>query len=195
MTKALCRALSHPTQQPRDVRGSRPGDHLTSKHLSRNAFLVKILVMRDASNTWNGLTRSTNSIYTTNIRIVSICAHTDCHENDENVLLTHWGRDKMAAIFQTTFSNAFTWMKMFEFRLKCYWNLFPRVQLTMFHHLFRKWLGAGQATSHYLNQWWLVYWRIYASLGLNELNSYFLHISKRLVSYSVVCNMQTQQYI
>ena len=26
-----------------------------------------------------------------------------------------------------------------------------------------------QATSHYLNQWWLNYWRIYASLGLNEL--------------------------
>ena len=29
--------------------------------------------------------------------------------------------------------------------------------------------------NHYLNQWWLVYWRIYASLGLNELTS---HISK-----------------
>ena len=28
---------------------------------------------------------------------------------------------------------------------------------------------AVQATSHYLNQWWLVYRRIYASLGLNEL--------------------------
>ena len=27
---------------------------------------------------------------------------------------------------------------------------------------------AGQVTSHYLNQWWLVYWCIYASLGLNE---------------------------
>ena len=26
-----------------------------------------------------------------------------------------------------------------------------------------------QATSHYLNQWWLVYRRIYASLGLSEL--------------------------
>ena len=26
-----------------------------------------------------------------------------------------------------------------------------------------------QAPSHYLNQWWLVYWRIYVSLGLNEL--------------------------
>ena len=29
--------------------------------------------------------------------------------------------------------------------------------------------GAGQATSHSLNQWWLAYWRIYASLGHNEL--------------------------
>ena len=27
---------------------------------------------------------------------------------------------------------------------------------------------AGQATSHYLNQWWLDYWRIYVSLGRNE---------------------------
>ena len=25
------------------------------------------------------------------------------------------------------------------------------------------------ATSHYLNQWWLDHWRIYTSLGLNEL--------------------------
>ena len=30
-------------------------------------------------------------------------------------------------------------------------------------------LGASQATGHYLNQRWLVYWRIYASPGLNEL--------------------------
>ena len=72
---------------------------------------------------------------------------------------------QMDAISQTTFSNAFSWMKMFEFRLK----LFPRVQLTIFHHWFRSWLGAVQATSHYLNQWWLVYRRIFASLGLNEL--------------------------
>ena len=26
-----------------------------------------------------------------------------------------------------------------------------------------------EVTSHYLKQLWLVYWRIYASLGLNEL--------------------------
>ena len=67
-----------------------------------------------------------------------------------------------------TFSNAFSWMKTFEFRLKFHWSLFLRVQLTIFRHQSRWWLGAVQATSHYLNQWWLVYRRIYASLGLNE---------------------------
>ena len=36
--------------------------------------------------------------------------------------LTHWGRDKMAAIFQTTFSNAFYWMKLFKFRLRFHWS-------------------------------------------------------------------------
>ena len=33
------------------------------------------------------------------------------------LLLTHWGLDKMAAIFQTTFSNGHSWMKMYEFWL------------------------------------------------------------------------------
>ena len=31
--------------------------------------------------------------------------------------------------------------------------------------------GAVQATSHYLNQWWLAYWHICASLSPNELSS------------------------
>ena len=59
-------------------------------------------------------------------------------------------------------------MKIFKFRLRFHISLFPRAQLTL-EHWFRKWLGADQATSHYLNQWWLVYWRIFASLGLIEL--------------------------
>ena len=40
-------------------------------------------------------------------------------------ILSHWGRDKMAAIFQTTFSNAFFLMKMFKFWLRFHWSLFP----------------------------------------------------------------------
>ena len=53
------------------------------------------------------------------------------------VILTHWGRDKMDAVSQTPFSKAFSWMKMYEFRLKFYWSLFLRVQLTIFQHQFR----------------------------------------------------------
>ena len=91
--------------------------------------------------------------------------------NFSDSTLTHWGWDKMAAIFQTTFSNAFTWMKMCEFQLRFHWSLFLRVKLTTCEHWiwFRWWLGAVQVTSHYLNQWWFYYWRIYESLDLNEL--------------------------
>ena len=71
--------------------------------------------------------------------------------------------------FQTTFSNAFFSMKMYQFRSRFHCDLFLRVQLTIFLHWFRQWPVADQATSHYLSQWWFVYWRIYASLGLNEL--------------------------
>ena len=85
--------------------------------------------------------------------------------------LAHWGWDKMAAVSQTMFSNAFCLMKMYEFHLKCHWSLFLRFQLTIFRHWLRYWLGTVQVTSHYLNQWWLVYWCIYASLSLNELTS------------------------
>ena len=34
--------------------------------------------------------------------------------------MTHWGRDKMAVIFQTTFLNAFSRMKLYELQLKSY---------------------------------------------------------------------------
>ena len=41
----------------------------------------------------------------------------DTDENHESVFLTHSGQDKMAAIWQTTHSCAFSLMKIFEFRL------------------------------------------------------------------------------
>ena len=95
--------------------------------------------------------------------------HTAITWTSAAILLTHLPLNKMTTISQTIFSDAFLWMKMFEFRLKFHWSLFLRFQLTIFQHWFRYWLGAVQATSHYLNQWWLDYRRIYASLGLNEL--------------------------
>ena len=51
-------------------------------------------------------------------------------------VLTHWSGDKMAAFSQTTLSNAFSWMKILEFRLKIHWILFLRVLLTIFQHRF-----------------------------------------------------------
>ena len=50
---------------------------------------------------------------------------------------TQWGWDKMAAISQTTLPNAFSWMKMLEYRLRFHRGLFIRVQLIIFQHWFR----------------------------------------------------------
>ena len=96
------------------------------------------------------LTRELNGCLT----LCRACAYVDLQRT-----LTHWDRDKMDAISQTAFWSAFSWMKIVEFRLKFHGSLFLRVQMTIFQHWF----------SPYLNQGWLVYRRIYASLGLNEL--------------------------
>ena len=72
----------------------------------------------------------------------------------QTIVWTQWGRDKIAANFLTTFSNGFSWMKMYEFRLKFHWSFFLMVQLTIYQHWFRYWWLADQETSHYLNQSW-----------------------------------------
>ena len=39
--------------------------------------------------------------------------------------------------FQVSCSDAFTWLKIYEFRLKCHWSLFLWAQLTIFQHWLR----------------------------------------------------------
>ena len=68
--------------------------------------------------------------------------------------------------------NAFSWMEMYKFWLCFPWNLFLWVQLTIFQHWIRYWLGVFQATSYYLIPHWLVCQHIYESLGLNELTMF-----------------------
>ena len=60
----------------------------------------------------------------------------------------------MVAIFQMTFSSAFSLMKMYEFRFKFHWSLFLSFKVTASQNWFKLWLGGVQATSHCLNQWW-----------------------------------------
>ena len=64
------------------------------------------------------------------------------------------GRDKMTAIFLATFSNAFSWMKVHESRLRFPLNMFLRVQLTILQH----WrLQANDRFSHYKDK---IHWNI-----------------------------------
>ena len=51
--------------------------------------------------------------------------------------LTRWDRNKIAAIFQATFQNAFFWMKMYTFRLRFHWSMLLEVQSTIFQHWLR----------------------------------------------------------
>ena len=55
----------------------------------------------------------------------------------DNLYEMRLGRDKKAAIYQTTFSNAFFWMQMFEFWLRFHWILSLMVQLAIFQDWFR----------------------------------------------------------
>ena len=69
--------------------------------------------------------------------VVHIFVRKPCH-----YCSTHWGRGNMAAVFQTTFSEAFSWMKICNFRLR--FHLFPMVQLTTFQHWIRMtWCLSG----------------------------------------------------
>ena len=51
--------------------------------------------------------------------------------------LPHLQLDKMPAISQMIYSDAFSWMKKFVSCLNCHWSLFLRVQLKMNQHWFR----------------------------------------------------------
>ena len=58
-------------------------------------------------------------------------------------ILTHWGGDKMDAVFQAIFSNAIFVMKRYELRLRFHWSLSLKVQSTVFQH----WLNNGLASA------------------------------------------------
>ena len=81
--------------------------------------------------------------------------------------LTHWGRDKMAAISQTTLSNVFSWMKMLEIRLQFQWSLFLRAQLTIFQHSDNGLVPTRRKAIICTNDGSIT--DAYASLSLNEL--------------------------
>ena len=73
-----------------------------------------------------------------------------------------WGRDKMATIFQTTFSKGFSWMKIYEFQYKFHWSLFLCAGQIAWCWSGNKPLSEPMVV--------ILLMHIYTSLGLNELN-------------------------
>ena len=53
---------------------------------------------------------------------------------------------------------------------------------------------SEQAPSHYLNQWWLDYRRIYASLGLNELRTRSIWYRSNVVLYYMIGKIASGQH-
>ena len=89
---------------------------------------------------------------------------------------THWGWHKLIDVFQTIFSTAFSWKKIYVFGLRFHWILLLRSQLTISQH----WLDNGLAPKKRPAIIWtnggIVYWRIFALLGLKELTHHFAHV-------------------
>ena len=96
-------------------------------------------------------------------------------------LSTHRGWEKMAAISQAIFSSLFSCMKIFVFWLQYRWELPQRVQLTKHSIGSDNRLAPNRRQAIIGSNDGLFYWRIYASLGLDELKTvnydiqYFCH--------------------
>ena len=88
--------------------------------------------------------------------------------------LSHWGRNKISAILQTTFSNTFSCKKIALVWFKLQWILLPAAHWKT-DSMIR--LGAQQAKTHYLitNDDQLYRYK-YVALGLNELTRNIIYI-------------------
>ena len=82
----------------------------------------------------------------------------------------------MDVISQTTFSNAFSWMKIFVFRFKFHSNLFLRVQLTISQHGSDNGSAPSRRQAITLTNAGPVHLRIYAIPEEDELTSFIWYM-------------------
>ena len=107
-------------------------------------------------------------------------------------MLTHIAHTNWQSFWQTTFSNAFSWMEMIEFRFKLHskCSMFLTVQLTISQHWFRPWPGAEPLSEPTLSRFHL---RIYAALGGDKLlyhshKTSYINNDNRIYSNIASCN-------
>ena len=101
----------------------------------QNSDYFSLVSLNKLLNKQSSFHRSDMPWFLCDITIMS-CQNYNCQWSVSDHL-THWGWDKIAAIFQMTFKNAFSWMEMHKFWLQFHWNLFLLVQLTIVHNWFR----------------------------------------------------------
>ena len=129
-----------PGHSPNKSRPSFTTSCKVTTHLTRLCTLVRTLMTRKWIQSWCRVSRiivqSIANLHTTIITRIhtSVQQHVNPDRSRGSAILTHLPLDKMAAISQTMFSDAFSWMKSFVFRLKFHLSLFVRVQLTITQH-------------------------------------------------------------
>ena len=114
------------------------GESLRSKHHKNVCY-----------TSFNGSLRMQNTLgaykFSISIKLKQFLKHSGRHPSFQQVptvqlhprifgwchSLTYWGRDKTATFSQTSFSNVFSWMKMYEFPLRFHWSFFLSVELTV----------------------------------------------------------------
>ena len=112
----------------------------------------------------------------------------------KKISLTHLPLDNLAGKSHTTFLNACSSLKIFEFRIKFHGNLFLRVQLTVS-------IGSGNGLAPRRRQ--AITWtnadpvnrRIYAALGGDELNSHHKTHSTSNQYYDIQIQIHILLYI
>ena len=107
-------------------------------------------------------------------------------ETDLIYFLTHWGLDKVADIFQTIFSSAFSLIKMYFVTIKFSLILVASGPINNTSALVKIMAWRRPCDSRYLNQWWLIYRRIYVSFGPNELMPMFVIVATGINIFGVV---------
>ena len=96
--------------------------------------------------------------------------------------LTHLPLEKMAAILQTIFSDAFPWMKNPVFLLKFHWILLLRVQLPSIG--LDNCLALNRCQAIIWTNADRIHWWIYATLGGDELILFWL--MKNLLTFTLI---------
>ena len=95
------------------------------------------------------------------------------HKQPYDQLIFPW--TKWPPFWQTTFSNAFAWMKIIELLFKFHWSFILAVKLTITQHVFDNGLAPNRGRVIIWTNADPVYRRIYAALGGDELTHWGLH--------------------